>query len=499
MKILLANPPCKKDLSNGWESSFVRAGSRWPFSTIKKKGDVLEYLPFPFYLAYSAALLENSGFDVKVIDGVALDFTVKEFLAEVAVCCPEVIFFETATPTFTKDMQLAAEVKKILPNITVILGGPHVTTFGVQALTDNSVIDYAIANEYDFSLLSLVNSLVNKGDISNIHGLVFRDVSGQARANPYQPVDVAKLPFPARHLFPMAFYWDGFCQKKPAVQMHASRGCPFLCDFCLWSNVIYDRTRCFRPFPVSKIVDEMEQVITSYHAQEIYFDDDTITGNKKFFLDLCEEMIKREIPRRVSWSAMGDAMITDEEMVKKMAQAGGIGLKFGVESGNKRVLEGIGKPVDLERIKRVVSLLCQYKIKTHATFSFGLSGETRQSMQDTLDFAKSLDVDSVQFSISTPFPGTLYYEKAKEQGLLLDYDWSNFDGMSTSVVHFKNLQAQEVADFHCQALKRWLVRKLKQPRWVWRQLFYFSRAIRSRGLGIFWQKLSRATALILEH
>ena len=169
--------------------------------------------------------------------------------------------------------------------------------------------------------------------------------------------DLDALPFPARHLFPtphapsMWPYWDGFCQRRPAVQMHASRGCPYKCTFCLWISVIYDQGR-YRTFSAKRIVDEMEEIVRRYGAREIYFDDDIFTVKEDHVVGLCEEILRRQL--RVSWSVMGDAMAVTERSIDAMARAGCIGMKFGVESADAEVLKKLRKPIKIDKVRKVV-------------------------------------------------------------------------------------------------------------------------------------------------
>lgn len=491
--ILLANPPCRIDIGKGLEKFFVRAGSRWPFSIIKKEKIRAEYSPFPFYLAYTAALLEAKGFLVLVNDAVTLNKTKAEFLQETKEQEPDIILYETSTPTIYHDLALAKDLKELLPGIIIVLVGPHVSTFPEQTLQESSFVDYIIVQEYELSFAELAEKLRSKEKVSGISGLTWREegVIKKNQARLIEPLD--QLPKPARHFFPMEYYWDGFCQYKPVVQMHATRGCPFHCNFCLWNQVMYGNGR-HRTFNVKRVVEEMKDCQKKYGAREIYFDDDTFTGNRQNVFALCDEIKKTNL--KINWSCMGDAMITDEKMIEAMAGAGCIGMKFGVESGDKEVLKTIGKPIVFEKLREVASCLGRHRIKTHATFTFGLLGETKETMQRTIDFAKGLDVDSVQFSITTPFPGTRYYNEVKEKNLLLAKDWSEFDGASTSVVGFEKLTNEEVQEFYCKASGEWLKHKLLQSRWTLRQLYNLNRMRKGQGMCAVFRRCKRGLELV---
>ncbi len=498
MKIFLTNPPCRIPLKGNRERYFIRAGSRWPFSVIKKRAAPLDYLPFPFYLAYTAALLEKNNFQVETLDSIALNQKEEEFLQEVRQSSPDIILFETSTPTIKKDLMLAKKIKGEL-SCTICLAGAHVSHFPKTILKNNRYIDYVFLREYEINFLNFCLAIRNKSALNHLKGIAFRDKDQIVikKCELIDPLD--DLPMPAWHLFPSrkkanpTLYWDAFCQYKPAVQLHASRGCPFRCNFCLWNQVIY-RNGKYRTFHPQRIVDEMEYVQKRYDAKEVYFDDDTFTGNKEHVLLICDEILKRNL--KIYWSIMGDAMITDQEMLIKMAQAGCIGMKFGVESGNEEILKKIGKPINFERIKKVAHLCSKFHIKTHATFTFGLLNETRETMNQTLNFAKELDVDSVQFSINTPFPGTRFYQEAKQKKMILTNDWSQFDGSNNAVANFENVTNEEVEKMYCHSSSSWLKHKLQDPQWISRQTYNFYRLVKGQGITLGLNKIKRLVQLI---
>ena len=501
MKIFLANPTYRFDIGGGKEKYFVRAGSRWPFSTVKKVKEKPEYIPFPFFLAYTAAVLQKKGYQVIVDDGVAVNETEEQLLNKVKKEKPQILLFEITTPTVDYDLDLVKKIKRNSPKTIICLAGTHASVFPGEILKKSPAVDYIFLGEYELTFADFVGNLSKKKSLKNLNGIAFRN-NRQIIINDSKAIDpLDNLPFPARDLFPSndnpnpSLYWDGFCQYKPSVQMHASRGCPFRCNFCLWNQVIYKNGK-YRFFSAQRVVDEMEDVVGRFSAKEIYFDDDTFTADKKQVLRICNEINKRDL--RVYWSAMGDAMITDEEMVKAMAKAGCIGIKFGVESGSKEILKKIGKPIDFEKVKKFASWCAGSKIKTHATFTFGLTGETKESMNQTLDFAKGLDVDSVQFSLTTPFPGTRYFNQLKKENRLVSQNWKDFDGSSLSVVRLGNISQSYLAEFCRKASGRWLMAKIKNPAWIIRQVSNFKRQLEGQNINFVFKRLKRGIRLLYD-
>jgi radical SAM superfamily enzyme YgiQ (UPF0313 family) len=488
MKILLVNPCFKTNLSQKYEKYYIHSGSRWPHSGVKKKGNLPHYLPFPFFLAYSASLLRENGFEVYVLDAVALDLSQEDFLEKVKEINPDLFFYEVTTPTCNYDLSLARILKKIFPQSILVLGGPHSTIFGKEILKDYNFIDFILKGEYEFSLLSLVK-LLREGRRDFPLGIVYRN-NGEVIDSGYpslvEPLDL--LPPPARDIFPSndhpnpTCYWDGFCQLFPAIQMHTSRGCPYRCYFCLYNQVIYNNGK-YRTFSPMRVVDEMEGVIRKYNAKEIYFDDDDFTINRKHVLSICNEIIKRKL--KIKWSCMADAINLDEKMIERMKESGCIGIKFGIESASHRILRSIGKPVNLEKVKKVTKLCLKYRIKSHATFSLGLLNETNDDVKKTLKFASSLDVDSIQISIATPFPGTKFFQIVEKEGFLRSKDWELYDGKVYEIVSHPYLDWKKVSHMRKKALFIWLIKNICSPFKFGRRFYIFSRSLSGMGIRFF--------------
>ena len=482
---MFVNPPYKTDLGNGTERFFVRAGSRWPFSMVKKIGQKPDYyMPFPFYLAYSAAVLRDNGIEARVLDGVAMDVPIDEYYKLCEEVRPDVVVYETATPTVDYDLSVARRLKELL-GCHIVMTGPHVTVLGGEIMKKHTYVDSILAGEYEFNLLALVKRL--SGEKVRVPGSLIRNNGSIERTETNEkPFDLNTLPSPAWDIFPsnenmdLNAYWDNMLQYKPGIQLHASRGCPYRCNFCLFNQVMYGEGK-YRTFSPTRVVDEMEYANKKLGARAAYFDDDSFTVGKKNVLEICREIKRRGLDMK--WSCMGDAMATTDEMLDAMADAGCIGMKFGVESGDPDILKGIGKPLKLERALSVARRCATMGIKTHATFTFGLKGETKQSLKKTLEFAKRLDVDTIQFSITTPFPGTRYYDQLMEGGQILSTKWRDYDGSSQCLVKFDNLTHGEVEDFCTTFAGKWLRDKIKNPAWVLRQSRYMGRIFAGQGIG----------------
>lgn len=464
MKVLIANPPA---YMGDHKRHFIQAGSRWAFSMFVPKNSKEHYLPYPFGLGYSSAILkENQDCNVEGFDACALDLDSQEFVRKVESQHPDVLFMDVPTISFPLVMDMLKVLKDSV-NCKIVLSGGHVTALADNVMNNYPQVDYCVLGEYEFTLKKLVDQFINKeNDLKKIEGLAFRR-SGKTIVN--QPVpqtfNLDTLPYPDRDDFPVDHYHDFEIAGRPCVQMLTTRGCPYDCSFCMTIRVLYCDSHNYRKREPDKIVDEMEQVRDKYGAKQIYFDDDTFAVDRKRLNRICKEIISRKLD--VPWTAMGDITL-DDETLNNVSRAGCVGIKFGVETVNPDVLKGIGKTfINQEKIKNFVKSCKNFGIWSHATYIVGLPEERRDDIEKTIESAKELDTDSVQFAIATPFPGTPFYEKAKAQGWLVTNDWTRYDGANYSVVSYPWLSNTEIEELHKKALKKWYKNTIRKELLHW--------------------------------
>jgi radical SAM superfamily enzyme YgiQ (UPF0313 family) len=249
----------------------------------------------------------------------------------------------------------------------------------------------------------------------------------------------------------------------------------------------------YRTFHPERVAAEMVLLAARYGAREIYFDDDDFTINRAHVEAICRALLASG--PGLKWSCMGDAINLSEDLIALMARSGCVGIKFGVETGSPRMLKELGKPIDLERVKDVARWCAAHKIKTHATFSLGLLNEDAQSAEETLSYLEGLDVDTIQVSICTPFPGTRFFECAEKDGLLKTRDWEKYDGKASEVIRHRHLDLEKAEAMRARAMKRWLLKRFLSPVWVARQTGYFFRVLRGLGPSFL---LGQALSLLRE-
>jgi len=439
----------------------VRAGSRWPhIKTVQEK----RYLPYPFFLAYAGALLKREGFEVALVDSLAQELSVNDFLKVVSLEKPDLLVAETSTPSLWNDLGILEKIPEDLP---VALCGPEMNIRDPEFLSQHNFIRYVFVGEYECTLLELVQRLKTKTPLSGLCGLIYRE-HGSFKVNPARPLleDLDDLPWPLRDGLPMKKYIDtpgGI--PLPSAQMWSSRGCPYQCLFCVWPQLMYHNNR-YRVRNIVKVVDEMEHLVKNMGFKSVYFDDDTTNIGKLRMIELAEEIKRRKL--QVPWAMMARADLMEENILERLRSAGLVAVKYGVESADQELLNRISKSMDLRKTERMIRFTRSLGIKTHLTFSFGLPGETQETIQKTIDFARALSPDSVQFSIATAFPGTSYFQALEQKGHIVSRDFSDYDGNSKSMLRTDSLSSEDLQKAKRQAEYLWRVHVWKtRHRYTW--------------------------------
>jgi len=429
LKIVVANPP--------WpgEGYGTRSNIRWPH----RRGD--KVLTFPIYLAYAVANLKKAGFDTLGIDAVDKEWGIPQFVKEVKKLGPDVILMEVSTPTFMFDQETAFLLKKDLPKAKIFLCGPHVAYFHKDIVDDYRFIDGCIRYEFDVIIKDICKAISKNENLDHIQGLTFRDGS-DTKINPDRPFiqDLDGLPYPDREDFRIGHYRQAFFEGKNTALMISSRGCPYRCTFCLWPQSFTGNK--FRARNPNNVVDEIEYMIKKYKVDEIYFDDDTIDIDKKRLKEICEGIISRKIS--ITWQCMARVNAIDLELLRLMKKSGCREIFFGFESGSQRILNISGKGIKKEQIINAVKLTRKAGIRATGSFVIGLPGETKNTIDETIRFAKKLHADYVQFTLASAFPGTALYEKVKSEGHLAINSWQDFDGCSGATIATESLSKEDL-------------------------------------------------------
>jgi anaerobic magnesium-protoporphyrin IX monomethyl ester cyclase len=378
----------------------------------------------PLGIAYIAAVLEKNDINVGILDAEILQLNLKEIIKYIDKVNPKIVGLTAFTVTIDTALDIAKSIKREFPHITIVIGGPHAFYQWGEILKKGGV-DYVVIGEGEYTVLKLVRSLEEGSDISDIQGLAFKR-DGEVISTAISPriLNLDELPFPARHLLPMDKYVAPFLVRlrgKPYTTLITSRGCPFNCQFC--ASKMWERKVTY--LSVERVGEELCYISQKLGIKYISFADDVFTLNKKRVHQICDIIIEKDLD--LQWACEIRVGTVDEDLLVKMKEAGCRGLYIGMEFGDQRVLDFATKGTTLEEARDTVKIINKIGgFKTQGYFMLGYPTETKETIKRTIDFAKSLGLLTVAFSITVPFPGTELYKYCKENGLLIHEDWQRY-------------------------------------------------------------------------
>jgi len=442
MRVTVTNPP--------WpgEGFGARSDVRWPH----KRRD--KYIEYPIYLSYTVAVLEEAGFEPSFIDAIMEELDIPDFAQRVKEINPALLVMECSTPSIHYDLESAAQVKRALPEIKIALLGSHSTFFHKDILEENPAVDAIVRGEYEITARELARAIAEGRDWSTVEGLSYRH-GDEIVANPDRSPteDLDSLPFPARHIVKSHGYRAAIYSGDQCTAMVSSRGCPFQCTFCVWPNTLYGHR--FRARSAENVVDEMEEVEKKYGIDEIYFDDDTFTINRRRVMEICRLIKERDL--HVSWIAQARVDTVDRGVLEAMKEAGCHYLLFGIESGSPEMLATMKKNITLDKAREAIRLCNELGIKSQAFFLFGIPGETPETIQLSINFAKELDASTVQFAVAIPQPGSPLYEECTQNGWLIYNDWEDF-ASGNAMIETPHLSRAETEQARIRAYREYYFR-----------------------------------------
>ena len=379
----------------------------------------LEQAPSPpLGICYVASTCVAAGHDVKIIDYIVGQYTPEKLQAELAAYQPDILGATSVTMNFPQAVEIVKTAKRYAPHIVTMMGGPHVSFDYENVLLKHPEVDVIVAGEGERTLKELLPVIHDKAKWHEIQGIAFAE-NGHIVKTATRPLidDLDSLPIPNRDLLPMAKYLAlGF-----PVSIITSRGCPNKCIFCLGRKMVGMKVR-YRS--AAKIVDEIEYLL-SFGLSRINIADDFFTANKNRVAAFCEEIFKRDI--KFTWSAFARVDSVSKETLLMMKKAGCDAVSFGIESGNPDILKTVSKGITPDQAREAVQYCKDVGMIAHASFIAGLPGETRETLEETYNFAQSLNIPH-GYHLLAPFPGTTLREKIDAYDLeILSDDWDLYD------------------------------------------------------------------------
>jgi len=377
----------------------------------------------PIGLSYLAAVLDQHGYKVKVIDCPACDLTQENLKAELAAFSPDIVGIASMTATIPSALESARVAKEACPHSKVIMGGPHATFADDQILIEEEAVDIVVRGEGEMTLLELAQNNADPKSLPKIKGITFRNKGEIVKTENRGFIeDLDALPRPAYKFLPMNRYK---IMGKTFLPIMTSRGCPFQCSFCVASQIFGAKFRARSP---KNVVDELEWLKTEYGAEGISFHDDTLTLDKKRIIDICDEMINRKI--NLPWGCQTRVDTVSEEVLAKMHKAGCNEVSFGIESGCQRILDAVHKKFELSQAEKAIKWAKKEGLFVAVSTIIGYPGETKETMQQTMDLMRRIEPDDAWLCIATPYPGTELRALVEKNGWKMTNDWTKYNTMN---------------------------------------------------------------------
>jgi len=403
----------------------------------------------PLGVTYVAAAFIAAGAEVRIFDYIVSGYSRAKLDKQLNDFQPDAVGAGSVTMNFYEAQKILRDVKSINPEIITMMGGPHVSFTAQETLRNYQEIDLILLGETEETIAEITPHLKNTSKWQNVRGIAYRQHDEVVVTDKRKFIaDVDALHLPARHLLPVSRYRAlGF-----PVSMITGRGCPNSCIFCLGRKMVGSKIRRRQ---ANNVLDEMEQIL-ALGFERINIADDLFAADKERVKEICAGIKERNL--RFTWSAFARVDTVDREMLEEMVTAGCDSVSFGVESGNPEMLKTIKKGIKLEQVHNAVKMCKQVGMLAHASFMVGLPGETRETLAQTSELAKELDI-VYGYHFLAPFPGTTVREKVDKYDLqILTDDWAKYDA-NDAIVRTAALSPQEqrefVARFDAEIEKDW--------------------------------------------
>ncbi len=381
----------------------------------------------PLGLASIAAYLDERSFETAIIDCYAhpaqSDDLIRSFLQEKR---PAVIAFSCTTSSFLDGVRLAAMAKELLPGISTVFGGVHVSALQEKALADYPAVDFVVVGEGEETLHEfLITPAQGRAEVAQ---LIWRDNSGLVIYNDQKrpPLDLDTLPFPAYEKlsnYPEAYQLPIFnYPTEPNTSCISSRGCPYACSYC-------DRSvfrRSFRYNSADYLHRHLAYLKEKFNIRHINFYDDQFTFNRDRVEKFCRAMITS--PLGMTFNCAVRAEHIDLELLQLMKKAGCWMISLGIETGDQDLLAQHRQNADLTMLANKIHLIKEAGIRVKGLLMMGLPGESEESIKKSMDYVFSLPIDTFNLAKFTPFPGSPIYQNIHQLGSF-EEDWEKMDCM----------------------------------------------------------------------
>lgn len=419
-----------------------------------------------------AGFVREKGYSVKIIDTETESFSIEELADEIIKHNPILVNIivagatpsSSSTPLMVVSGEILRALKKKAPDVKTILTGIHPSALPERTLKEEAT-DFVGRGESFYTILQLLEALKSGQKVRDykIDGLWYLK-DNKVISNGWGKIaqNFDEFPLPAWDLLQMEKYlahnwhcFDHITQRSPYAAIYTSFGCPFNCTYCN-TRALYNGKPGIRLRSPEKIVEEIDLLVKTHKVKNIKFIDELFAVNEERVVDVCDLLGQRAYDLNIWAYARIDTV--NEKMLKKMKKAGINWLAYGIEAGSKRVREGVAKGrFSQEKIKEVVDMTHQANIYVMGNFIFGLPDDDFQTMQESLDLAKELNCEYVNFYTTMAYPGSQLYEDVLKQGIKLPNTWLGYAQLNEETLPLPNryLSSSEILRFRDRAFQEY--------------------------------------------
>jgi radical SAM superfamily enzyme YgiQ (UPF0313 family) len=365
---------------------------------------------FPTGLGLIAARLRSTGYRVAVIDVNGLRLTDDEVIEQIRQYNPSVIGIGGLITTYKWIKRMVPRIRSERPNSPIILGGSVGTSIIETAITKLEIDGIAVG-ESDNTVLELLPALLNGHKLDDIAGIAYRD-NGKVVKTADRPMiaDLDELPYPTWDMFPMEVYLaNPVVGVGKDIDIISSRGCPFPCAYCYRIFGKKYRTRS-----AENVVGEMEILKRNYDIDFISFQDDCFVIDKERVFAICDLIDRNRRLGSLRWSCTGRVTVCDKELLERMRASGCVSVSYGIESGSETILKAMRKNANLAQAKQAIENTRAAGLRCPVSFMIGYPGETRETVTETVEFCKDMNIPLSALMFTCPYPGTPLYGQVKD-------------------------------------------------------------------------------------
>lgn len=409
----------------------------------------------PHAFLYLGVVTRQHGYNTKILDASAHNMTANDILDYIDNIKPDYIGMTAFTISIDKVASLTKIIKNKNPDIKIIIGGPHISAIPEETFTLYKDFDYALIGEAETSLIDLLKVFKEGGSLDDVPGLCYRSdgeiIVTAKKVNNYDLKNIGILAWDLLDGYPNIYSAAAsYFSKTPYTDIITSRGCPFLCTFCdraVFGNKV-------RSIGIDNIIQNIEFLVKKYGIKSLYFQDDTLLSLTETLDELCEYLIKRKYD--LIWSCNSRINQITETKLEMLKKAGCWKLSIGIESGSEKILKIMNKKINMDQVTEKLKLARKCGIKTNGYFILGSFGETKETLRETIEFCKKVELDTIRVSYFTPFPGSELSKQCLNSGTIKSH-WSKFSFYNVVYVP-KDLSEDDLVRTYKKIMKNFYLR-----------------------------------------